>query len=151
MGMVPKALLNEIMMMVMNDDTKDPLGNYERKPYPSLEKKEALPQLVKEQTDYKAFETFASRKSVRFRIIDENGKSYGCSYAHLLDWVCEPPTLLTLTTATRIFTFKGKQLHLIEKALMEDKVKEIHVFNPDQHKPVVGNKPIIEELTIIED
>lgn len=134
------------------EDKKDFIGKYKSEPYPPLEKKEDkhTPQLVTEGSEYKAFEEFKSRKSPRFRIVDADGKSYGCSYAHLLDWVYSPPTLLTITTATRIFTFQGRHLGRLEQLLMEDKIKEIFVFDKSRYKQPANNKPIIEELTITE-
>lgn len=132
------------------EDKKDFMGKYQSEPYPSLEKRDkAVPQLVTEK-EYKAFEEFKSRKSSRFRIVDADGKSYGCSYAHLLDWVYSPPTLLTITTATRIFTITGKNLGRLEQLLMEDKIKEIFVFNQNRHKQPASNVPIVKELTITE-
>jgi hypothetical protein len=133
-------------------DKKTILGKYMNEPYPPLEKntKTNTPKLVTELPEYTAFEEFKGRKSARFRIVDADGKSYGCSYAHLLDWVFSPPTLLTITTATRIFTFKGKRLERIEQLLMEDKIKELFVYDNGRFKPPSGNKPFIEELTITE-
>lgn len=134
-------------------DKKTILGKYMNEPYPPLEKKAetTTPQLVAELPEYSAFEEFKSRKFPRFRIIDADGKSYGCSYAHLIDWVYSPSTLLTITTATRIFTFQGKRLGRIEQLLMEDKIKELVVYSNNRFKPVSSNnKPIIEELTITE-
>lgn len=130
------------------EDKKDILGKYQSKEYPPLEKPvKQTPQLVKE---YNAFEEFKSRKSPRFRIVDADGKSYGCSYAHLIDWVFDPPTLLIITTSSRIFTIKGKNLERIEKLLTEDKIKELHVFKENKYKQPDSNKPIIEKLEINE-
>lgn len=148
---VAKVLLNEIVMMDMNDKNENPLGQYEEKPpYPPLSSKEQMPKLVKTLEEYKAFEPFGNRRAARFRIVDSDGKSYGCSYAHLLDWMFDPPALLTITTTTRIFTFKGMNLRAIEKALMDEKIKEIFVYNATIHKEPVKGKPIIEELTVME-
>ena len=151
MVMERKAVMTEINQTGM-EDKKDFIGKYKSEPYPPLEKKadKPTPQLITEEKDYKAFEEFKGRKSARFRIVDADGKSYGCSYAHLLDWVYSPPTLLTITTATRIFTFQGKHLGRLEQLLMEDKIKEIFVFDKSRHKQPAINKPIIEELTITE-
>lgn len=133
-------------------DKRNYLGKYKGKELPPLEKREAaIPQLVKEPSEYQAVVEFIKgRKSARFRVVDADGKSYGCSYPHLLDWVYEPPTLLTITTATRIFTFRGKNLKRIEELLLEDGIKEFHVFTERLYKAPAENKPIIEELTIDE-
>lgn len=151
MAMVQKVATKEINQIGM-EDKKDFIGKYKNEPYPPLGKKadNPIPKVITEANDYKAFEEFKGRKSARFRIVDADGKSYGCSYAHLLDWVYSPPTLLTITTATRIFTFQGKHLGRLEQLIMEDKIKEIFVFDKSKHKPPPSNKPIIEELTITE-
>lgn len=133
------------------EDKKDVLGKYQSKEYPPLEKPvKQTPQLIKEKSAYNAFEEFKSRKSPRFRIVDADGKSYGCSYAHLIDWVFSPPTLLVITTSSRIFTIKGKNLGRIEQLLTEDKIKELHVFKESKHNPPADNKPLIEEIEINE-
>ena len=151
MGMVARVLLNELIMMAMSDNNKDPLSQYEGKStYPPLEKKVVTAPLIKALEDYKAFEPFGNRKGPRFRIVDAEGKSYGCSYAHLLDWVFTPPTLLTITTATPIFTLKGNHLKAIEKALMDEKLKELFVYNDKHYKQPAEGNTIIEELTIFE-
>lgn len=133
--------------MAMNDDTKNKFESYEQdKEFPALEK----PKLVKAAVEYVAFEPSGNRRGSRFRIVDEKGKSYGCAYAHLLDWVFDPDGLLTLTTATRIFTFKGKHLAAIEKALMDEKIRALFVFNDKQYKPVTSGRPVIEEMMVQE-
>ena len=106
--------------------------------------------MLKGKSAYNAIEEFKSRKSPRFRIVDADGKSYGCSYAHLIDWVFDPPALLIITTSSRIFTIKGKNLGRIEQLLTEDKIKELHVFKESKHNPSANNKPLIEEIEISE-
>ena len=136
----------------MKDNKKDILGELMGKPYPSLHKKEKdVPQLAKDKDKYSAFEEFKGRKSPRFRIVDLDGKSYGCSYAHLIEWVFHPPALLTLTTASRVFNIQGKHLDRIEQLLMEEKIKELHVFNTQKHKAPPPKKPLIESLEVMED
>lgn len=150
MAMEQKAALTKKILIGM-EDKKDALSKYQGKEYPPLEKPmQQTPQLVKEKLDYNAFEEFKSRKFPRFRIVDADGKSYGYSYAHLIDWVFDPPTLLVITTSSRIFTLKGKNLGRIEQLLMEDKLKELHVFTEGKYNPPAPNKPIIESIEIID-
>lgn len=147
MAMARKAALIEKIRIGM-EDKKDNLSKYGGKVYPPLEK--TPPQLIKEKSEYHAFEEYKSRKSSRFRIVDADGKSYGYSYAHLIDWVFDPPTLLVITTSSRIFTIKGKNLGRIEQLLMEDKIKELCAFIDKKHKPPAVNKAIIETIEIAE-
>lgn len=131
-------------------DKTDILAKYSGKPYPPLEKRQPTPELVKEEKeDYKAIiEAKRGSGSPRFKIVTAGGMSYGCSYSHLLDWVYDPPTLLTLNTATRIFIIEGKNLETLERLLMEERVKEIHEFDPQRHLPPEAKTPIIESLKI---
>ena len=43
-----------------------------------------------------------------------------------------------------------KHVKKIENALMEERIYEIQIFNPDKHKMPDKGKPIIEKLTIDE-
>ena len=112
--------------------------------------KSALPRLVEKKADYDAFKEAKRGKYFRIRIIDANGISYGFSYNHLLDWMLTPPDILSLTTATRTFIIEGKGVKKIENGLMEERIFELRVFNPDKHKMPDKGKPIIEKLTIDE-
>lgn len=131
------------------EDKTNLLSKYSGKPYPQLEKKQA-PELVKTEAEgYQAvIELKRGSRSPRFKIVDGKGISYGCSYAHLLDWVFQPPTLLTLNTATRIFNIEGKNLEIIERLLMEERVKELREFNPRLHSKPDEEMAIIEKIEI---
>lgn len=128
---------------------KDVLKDYQSKAYPPLEKPEADPKLVKAKEAYQAVvEMKGANRTPRFRIIDEKGVSYGCSYAHLLDWIFTPPALLTLNTATRIFTFRGKHLEQVERLLVEERIKELHTFNINRHTAPQEDETVIEEVEV---
>lgn len=136
------------------EDKTSPLKKYSGKPYPPLEKVVPKPELAEtERESYLAvIEQKRGTGSPRFKIVDEKGISFGCSYVHLLDWVFVPPDLLTLTTSTRIFIIEGKNLEGIERLLLEERVKELRAFNPMLHS--IPDKaeplPIIERLEIRE-
>lgn len=149
MVMVPKAVLSVTTQISMADKT-DILSKYSGTPYPPLEKTQPSPELVKtESENYQAVvELKRGTRSPRFKIVDGKGISYGCSYAHLLDWTFQPPALLTLNTATRIFTIEGKNLETIERLLMEERVKELHEFNPKLNTKPDGEMAIIEKIEI---
>ena len=132
---------------------QDILKKYTGKAYPPLQKTEQqqTTQLVKADTDYEAIkEVKRGNRSPRFKIVDANGVSYGCSYAHLIDWVYMPPTLLTVNTASRIFTIEGKNLEKIERLLMDERIKELHTFDEKKHQKPDDEMTIIEQLTIVE-
>ena len=130
-------------------DNKELLKKYTSKPYPPLRKVEDSPVLIKDENEYQAVvETKRGGRSLRFRIVDKDGVSYGCSYAHLLDWIFNPPNLLTLNTSSRIFTLEGKNLQLIERLLMEERIKEIHEYNPKLHTSPENGAALIEKMEI---
>ena len=150
MAMEQKAVLNETIPIGMADNT-ELLKKYTGKPYPPLRKVESSPALIKDDNDYQAVvEAKRGGRSLRFRIVDRAGVSYGCSYAHLLDWIFSPPALLTLNTTSRSFTLQGKNLGLIERLLMDDRVKELHCYNPEKHHPPEEGKPVIEKIEVNE-
>lgn len=132
---------------------KNSMQQYDSKPYPPLEKKADAPtQLVRENTTYQAVLAYKrNERSPRFRIINDNdGKSYGCGYAHLIDWTFTSPNLLILNTSTRVFTLEGKNLDNIEQLFLEERVKELRVFNPKAHNAPSEEEPVIETLEITE-
>jgi len=136
----------------MEDKKNFNLNQYSSKgDYPNLEKpvSDSTPRLVE---DYKAMEDSKSRRVSRFRIIDKDGKSYGCSYAHLISWIYEPSALLTLTISDKIFVIEGKNLGKIEKLLVDEKVSVLREFNATRHKmPIAKNETIITNINLIED
>lgn len=100
--------------------------------------------------DYRALVEHKQRagNNPRFRIVDRKEFSYGCGYAHLLGWLYSPPDLLTIQTSTHIFTIEGRNLDKIELALMDEKVKELHEFSPEQHIAPEEGEPLIESLAV---
>lgn len=132
----------------MSDKKNFDLNQYGgKKEYPPLQEPttKPTPQLVE---DYKAVEDSKRGRVPRFRIIDKTGKSYGCSYAHLISWVYEPNSLLTLTISDKIFTLEGKNLKKIEMVLLEEKVKVLREFNPQNHRTPPQNEILIESIEV---
>jgi len=132
----------------MSDKKNLDLNQYSNKQeYPPLENptSDSTPRLIE---DYKAIEDSKSRRVSRFRIIDKDGKSYGCSYAHLISWIYQPSSLLTLTISDKIFTLEGKNLGKIEKLLVDEKVSVLREFNANRHKaPTAQNEVVIENIS----
>lgn len=85
----------------------------------------------------------------RFRIVDASGTSYGCGYAYLIGWVFTPPSMLTLNTSTHICTIEGRGLEAIERALLDEKMKELRAYNPKTHALSENTKTVIEKLDFI--
>jgi hypothetical protein len=123
------------------------IEKYTGKKYPALVPPPAPG--AKQAEDYRALVEHKQRGSnPRFRIVDRKGFSYGCGYAYLLGWLYSPPDLLTIQTTTQVFTIEGRNLERIELALMDEKIRELHEFNPELHNPPEEGQPIIERLEV---
>jgi hypothetical protein len=90
-----------------------------------------------------------AKRNNRFRVIDKNGTSYGCGYAYLIGWVFTPPAMLTINTSTHICTLEGRGLEEIDRALLDEKVKELREYNPLKHTLSEDTKTVIEKLEFI--
>lgn len=126
----------------------NPLGKYDRKQYFALPKQ---PTPANEPPgDYQGVtELRGGRSSGRFNIVDKMGTSYGCSYAHLIEWIFTPPAIITLMTTTRLFIIEGQNIEKIESLLLEGKLVSLREFNPTIHqKPDDPTSVIIETLSI---
>lgn len=133
----------------MDDKDNLNLNQYSgRKEYPPLQKpvQEGTPKLIE---PYQAIEDSKGRRASRFKIVDKTGKSYGCSYAHLISWIYEPSSLITLTISDKIFAIEGKNLGKIEKLLLDEKIKVLTEFNANRHKkPTAQNEVVIENIIV---
>lgn len=149
MGMVQWAVLNENKTMSMSDK-KDALAMYTRREYPPLTRKEEASDTTITQQNYKAIVEARKGRNPRFKIVDANGTVYGCSYSHLIEWQLEPSGLLTLNLSTRIFVLEGKKLDEIDRLLMDEKIKELHVFSSDRHKLINPKATLIQSMRVEE-
>lgn len=84
----------------------------------------------------------------RFRIVDANGRIYGCGYVYLIDWLYTPPDTLSILTSSHNFILTGKNLLMIEEALLNEKVKTLTVFDPGSYDAYDASAPYIETLTV---
>lgn len=128
---------------------EDLIGKYTGKPFNPL-KPPGIKEGSEEKGEYRALtENTRPGRTVRFRIIDAKGISYGSGYAHLLGWLFTPPDLLVLQTTTHIFTIEGRGLEEIERALMDEKMRELREFNPQTYLLADDEKIVIERLDVI--
>ena len=133
----------------MSDKKNMDLNQFSNRELPPLKKKAAsstAPQLVE---DYQGMEDVKGRSTRRFRVISNDGKSYGCAYAHLVDWEYDRAnSYLILTIGGKVFTLEGKNLGKIETYLMDEKVKALRQFNPKAHKAPAQNEILIERIEV---
>ena len=126
------------------------LDKYERKQYYALPKQP--PPANQPPGEYQAIsELRGGRASGRFHIVDKNGVSYGCNYAHLIEWIFSPPSTITLMTTTRLFVIEGEHIERIEELLLDGKLVTLREFNATIHiKPNEPNEPDSVVITSIE-
>lgn len=132
-----------------NTPKEDLIGKYSGKTFAPLQPP-TLQTPPTEKADYEGLTTHSKAgRSNRFRIIDKEGTSYGCGYAYLIGWVFTPPSMLTINTSTHICTIEGRGLEEIERALMDEKVKDLRAYNPLIHTLLEGTKTVIEKLDFL--
>lgn len=102
-----------------------------------------------ETAEYQALvENTRPGRMARFRIVDAKGNSYGSGYAYLMGWLYTPPDILVINTTTHIFTLEGQGLEEIERALMDEKVRELREYNPLTHKLTGIERTVLERLEV---
>lgn len=126
---------------------EDLIAKYSGKPFPPLQ---APTGFESAETDrYEGMAEYSRPgRNPRFRIIDGKGISYGSGYAYLMGWMFTPPDILTIQTTTHVFTIEGKGLAEIERALMDEKVKELREYIPKIHILPEDAKIVIEKIEI---
>lgn len=127
---------------------EDLIAKYSGKPFPPLQAPEAQ-KFTKEEEYAGLVEYSRSGRNPRFRLIDKKGNSYGSGYAYLMGWLFTPPDVLTIQTTTHVFTIEGKGLAEVERALMDEKVKELWEYNPKEHTLPEGIKTVIEKIEVV--
>jgi hypothetical protein len=129
---------------------EDLINKYSGKPYAPLKPPVLRSEASEAKNEYKALvEAGRVGRNTRFRIIDRKGNSYGCGYAHLMGWLFTPPDVLTINTTTHIFTIEGRGLEEIERALMDEKIKDLREYNSQIHTLTGEEKTVIEKLEIV--
>lgn len=121
------------------------LEKYGGKTFPPLKRPDPV---RKAPGEYQALVEQRQGRTVRFKIVDRSEISYGSGYAFLLGWLFTPPDLLTIQTTTHSFTLEGRNLERIERALMDEKMRELYEYNPERHQPPGEDDIIIEKLEI---
>ncbi|GAB4020618.1 hypothetical protein GCM10028808_62410 [Spirosoma migulaei] len=130
------------------------LEKYTRPKYPALAKPavSAEPEESGEIEDgrYRALVEYRDKRgsAPRFRIIDRQGRIYGCGYAYLLGWFYTPPETLSIQTTTHVFTLGGQNMGRIEQALLREKVKELREFKPGDDVAPEAGEPLITFLSV---
>lgn len=143
------AEVTNIRTMENEQPKEDLIAKYSGKPFQPLQAPTAQ-QAVQELVEYEGMVEYGrSGRNPRFRIIDGKGHSYGSGYAHLMGWLFTPPDVLTIHTTTHIFTIEGKGLVEIERALMDEKIKELREYNPKTHTMPEEPKTVIEKIEVV--
>jgi hypothetical protein len=144
--------MTDVKIIRMDNELKkeDLISKYGGKPYAPLKAPVPQSEASEAKGEYKALvESGRAGRNTRFRIVDRNGNSYGSGYAHLMGWLFTPPDVLTINTTTHIFTIEGQGLEEIERALMDEKIRELREYNAKTHTLTGEEKTVIEKLEII--
>lgn len=141
--------LTLVTQSMENTPKQDLLSKYGGKSFAPLQPPTGQNEAA-EKTEYEGLTEYTrAGRNNRFRIIDASGTSYGFGYAHLVGWVFTPPAMLTLNTSTHICTIEGKGLAEIDRALLDEKVKELRAYNPTFHTLQEDTKTVIEKLEFV--
>jgi hypothetical protein len=145
-----KTLSNQLYFIKMENakQKEDLLNKYSGKTFAPLQPPVAQNEPT-EKTEYEGIIEGKAGRNNRFKIVDINGDSYGFGYAYLIGWVFTPPSMLTINTSTHICTIEGRGLEAIERALIDEKVRELRAYNPKTHTLTGEEKAVIERLEII--
>lgn len=97
---------------------------------------------------YQPYKLVTTGKGQKLKLIDRGHVCDSLSYCFVLRLRHTPPNLLSVIYADCAFTLVGQHLDEFEKLLDDERVAEIHVFNPLHHLPPSPGKPIIEKLRL---
>lgn len=131
----------------MNDKNKQILEQYSSRKQTT----EEIDELAEAANDgnYRALVTYREKKGgARFHLINRKGHIFGCGYAYLLGWFFLPPETLTIYTTTHRFTLSGDNLHLVEEALLREKVLQLREFDPTKDTTPANGLPVIKHLHV---
>ena len=67
----------------------------------------------------------------------------------MIGWIFSPPNLLTLTTTTHTLAIQGKGLEEIDRALLDEKVKELREYAAQTHSLSGDEKIMIDHLEVV--
>ncbi|GEM_PF-5649706 len=128
---------------------QDLLDKYSGKTFAPL-KPVAVQKEPSEKQEYLALVEYTrAGRNNRFRVITRNGDSLGFAYAFLIGWVFSPPNLLTLTMTTHTLAIQGKGLEEIDRALLDEKVKELREYIPERYILPEGAKIVVDRLEVV--
>ena len=100
------------------------------------------------RVEYRPYKQRPSGNLLRLRLIDP-GQSRDClRYCFILRIRHTAPNLLSVIYADCVFTLIGQPLDELERLLDDERVSEIHVFNPRIHLPPPPGTPVIEKIRI---
>jgi hypothetical protein len=98
--------------------------------------------------EYQPYKLILKGKEQKLKLIDRGRVCDSLRYCFVLRLRRTPPNLLSVIYADCVFTLIGQHLDEIEKLLDDERIGEIHVFNPLYHHPPPAGTPIIEKIRL---
>ncbi len=98
------------------------------------------------RVEYQPYKQRPSGNLLRLRLIDRGLSRDLLRYCFILRIRHTAPSLLSVIYADCVFTLVGQYLEELERLLDDERVSEIHVYNPLHHRPPPPGTPIIEKI-----
>jgi hypothetical protein len=98
--------------------------------------------------EYQPYKVSPTGKPQKLRLIERGQRRDSLRYCFVLRLRHTPPSLLSVIYADCVFTLVGQHLDELEKLLDDERVAEIHVFNPLYHRPPAEGTPLIEKIRL---
>lgn len=141
--------LIENQAMENQQPRQDLLCKYGGKNFPPLQPPAGENEPTEKQECQALTEYTKMGRNNRFRVVTRNGDSLGFAYAFLIGWIFSPPNLLTLTKTTHTLAIQGKGLEEIDRALLDEKVKELREHAPQTHSLSGDEKIVTGRLEVV--
>jgi hypothetical protein len=110
---------------------------------------EALPSLTEDAREpYQPYKLVTTGKGQKLKLIDRGLVCDTLRYCFVLRLRRTWPNLLSVIYADGAFTLVGQHLDELEKLLEDERIAEIHVFNPLYHRPPPAGTPLIEKIRL---
>ena len=86
----------------------------------------------------------------RLRLRFIGGKTRTIPYSQILEHDYDPPSLVSIHTATRLYLIEGRELELLDAKLANEECFVVTAFDLAAHEPPDASGPLITEITVVE-
>lgn len=111
----------------------------------------AKPVETDDDNGYRAYTEERSRRAGRLRINFNDGSVTIFSYSYLLEVNSTSHQYLSLCFSTAVVNVKGRNLTKLLDLLLDDRIRELHPFKPDQYPEPEAGEPLIIQIMLQEN